>query len=86
VKIAKKLGENRGIGYPARRDAGVSVQVLGRAGVARIPGRLVHAFSPLERDLVAYIRAHPVLESLVSIPRSAGNVYSASFTGTNGPR
>ena len=38
VKIAKKFGENRGIGYGAWRDAGVSAQVLRRAGVARTRG------------------------------------------------
>jgi|SRR5689334_14460780 len=38
VKIAKKFGENRGIGYAAWRDAGVSAQVLRRAGVARTRG------------------------------------------------
>ena len=35
VKVAKKFGENRGIGYGAWRDAGVSAQVLQRAGIAR---------------------------------------------------
>ena len=38
VKIAKKFGENRGIGYAAWRDAGVSAQVLRRAGVAAYAG------------------------------------------------
>jgi hypothetical protein len=38
VKIAKKFGENRGIGYGAWRDAGVPAQVLKRAGVARTRG------------------------------------------------
>jgi hypothetical protein len=38
VKIAKRFGENRGIGYGAWRDAGVSAQVLKRAGVARKRG------------------------------------------------
>jgi ribosomal protein S20 len=38
VKIAKRFGENRGIGYGAWRDAGVSAQVLRRAGVARTRG------------------------------------------------
>jgi hypothetical protein len=38
VKIAKKFGENRGIGYAAWRDAGVPAQVLRRAGVARTRG------------------------------------------------
>ena len=35
VKIAKQFGEQRGIGYGAWRDAGVSAQVLKRAGIAR---------------------------------------------------
>jgi hypothetical protein len=38
VKIAKTFGDNRGIGYGAWRDAGVSAQVLKRAGVARTRG------------------------------------------------
>ena len=38
VRIAKKFGENRGIGYGAWRDAGVSADVLKRAGVARTRG------------------------------------------------
>jgi hypothetical protein len=38
VKVAKKFGENRGIGYGAWRDAGVSAQVLKRAGIARTRG------------------------------------------------
>jgi hypothetical protein len=38
VKIAKTFGENRGIGYGAWRDAGVSAVVLKRAGVARTRG------------------------------------------------
>jgi len=38
VKIAKRFGENRGIGYGAWRDAGVPAQVLKRAGVARTRG------------------------------------------------
>jgi hypothetical protein len=38
VKIAKPFGENRGIGYGAWRDAGVSAVVLKRAGVARTRG------------------------------------------------
>lgn len=38
VKIAKKFGDNRGIGYGAWRDAGVPAQVLKRAGVARTRG------------------------------------------------
>ena len=35
VRVAKKFGENRGIGYGAWRDAGVSAEVLKRAGIAR---------------------------------------------------
>lgn len=38
VKIAKKFGENRGITYGAWRDAGVSAEVLKRAGIARTRG------------------------------------------------
>ena len=38
VKIAKRFGENRGIGYGAWRDAGVPAQVLKKAGVARTRG------------------------------------------------
>jgi hypothetical protein len=38
VRIAKKFGENRGVGYGAWRDAGVSAEVLKRAGVARTRG------------------------------------------------
>jgi hypothetical protein len=38
VKIAKRFGENRGIGYGAWRDAGVPATVLKRAGVARTRG------------------------------------------------
>jgi hypothetical protein len=38
VKIAKRFGENRGIGYGAWRDAGVSAQVLKRAAIARTRG------------------------------------------------
>jgi hypothetical protein len=38
VKVAKKFGENRKIGYGAWRDAGVSAAVLTRAGVARTRG------------------------------------------------
>jgi hypothetical protein len=38
VRIAKKFGENRGIGYGAWRDAGVPAVVLKRAGVARTRG------------------------------------------------
>jgi hypothetical protein len=38
VKIAKKFGEKRGIGYGAWRDAGVPPQVLKRAGIARTRG------------------------------------------------
>lgn len=35
VKIAKKFGENRGVGYGAWRDAGVPAIVLKRAGIER---------------------------------------------------
>lgn len=35
IKVAKKFGDNRGITYAAWRDAGVSAEVLKRAGVAR---------------------------------------------------
>jgi hypothetical protein len=35
IKIAKRFGENRGIGYGSWRDAGVPVSVLKRAGVLR---------------------------------------------------
>ncbi len=35
VKIAKRFGDNRGIGYGAWRDAGVPAEVLRRAGVTR---------------------------------------------------
>jgi hypothetical protein len=38
VRIAKKFGENRGIGYGAWRDAGVPAVVLTKAGVARTRG------------------------------------------------
>ena len=38
VKIAKRFGENRGIGYGAWRDAGVPAVVLKKAGVARTRG------------------------------------------------
>ena len=38
VKIAKRFGENRGIGYGAWRDAGVPAVVLKMAGVARTRG------------------------------------------------
>jgi hypothetical protein len=38
VRIAKKFGENRGIGYGAWRDAGVPAVVLKKAGVARTRG------------------------------------------------
>jgi len=38
VKIAKRFGENRKIGYGAWRDAGVPAAVLKRAGVARTRG------------------------------------------------
>lgn len=38
VKIAKRFGEKRGIGYGAWRDAGVPPQVLKRAGIARTRG------------------------------------------------
>jgi len=35
VMIGKRCGDNRSTSYGARRDAGVSAQVLKRAGVAR---------------------------------------------------
>ena len=38
VKIAKRFGENRGIGYGAWRDAGVPAPVLKKAGIARTRG------------------------------------------------
>jgi hypothetical protein len=38
IKVAKRFGDNRGISYAAWRDAGVSADVLKRAGVARIRG------------------------------------------------
>ena len=38
IRIAKKFGENRGVTYSAWRDAGVSAEVLRRAGVARTRG------------------------------------------------
>jgi len=38
IKIAKRFGENRGIGYGAWRDAGVPAVVLKKAGVARRRG------------------------------------------------
>jgi hypothetical protein len=38
VKIAKRFGENRGIGYSAWRDAGVPAAVLKKAGIARTRG------------------------------------------------
>ncbi len=38
VKVAKQFGENRGISYGAWRAAGVSAQVLRKAGVARTRG------------------------------------------------
>ena len=38
VKIAKRFGENRGIGYGAWRDAGVPAVVLKKDGVARTRG------------------------------------------------
>jgi hypothetical protein len=38
VKIAKRFGDNRGIGYGAWRDAGVPAVVLKKAGVARTRG------------------------------------------------
>jgi hypothetical protein len=38
IKIAKRFGENRGIGYGAWRDAGVPPVVLKRAGVTRTRG------------------------------------------------
>ncbi|MGO9876013.1 MAG: hypothetical protein ACLPVY_19725 [Acidimicrobiia bacterium] len=38
VKIARRFGDNRGIGYGAWRDAGVPAVVLKKAGVARTRG------------------------------------------------
>jgi hypothetical protein len=38
IRIAKRFSENRGVGYGAWRDAGVSAEVLRRAGVARTRG------------------------------------------------
>jgi hypothetical protein len=38
VKVAKRFGDNRGIGYGAWRDAGVPAVVLKKAGVARTRG------------------------------------------------
>ncbi|MGO9874898.1 MAG: hypothetical protein ACLPVY_13980 [Acidimicrobiia bacterium] len=38
VKIAKRFGDNRGIGYGAWRDAGVPAVVLKKAGIARTRG------------------------------------------------
>jgi len=38
VKVARRFGENRGIGYGAWRDAGVPAVVLKKAGVARTRG------------------------------------------------
>jgi hypothetical protein len=38
VKVAKKFGEKRGIGYGAWRDAGVPAPVLKKAGVRRTRG------------------------------------------------
>lgn len=38
VKVAKKFGENRGIGYAAWREAGVSPEVLKRANITRTRG------------------------------------------------
>ena len=38
VKIAKRFGENRGIGYGAWRDAGAPATVRKKAGVARTRG------------------------------------------------
>jgi len=38
VKLAKKFGEQRGISYGAWRDAGISAQVLKRAGIPRTRG------------------------------------------------
>jgi hypothetical protein len=35
VGVAKKFAENRGVGYGAWSDAGVSAEVLKRAGIAR---------------------------------------------------
>jgi hypothetical protein len=38
IRIAKRFGENRGVGYGAWRDAGVPADVLRRAGVTRTRG------------------------------------------------
>lgn len=38
VKVAKRFGEKRGIGYGAWRDAGVSAAVLSKCGIARTRG------------------------------------------------
>jgi hypothetical protein len=38
VKIAKRFGENRGVGYCAWRDAGVPAVVLKRASIGRTRG------------------------------------------------
>ena len=38
VKVAKRFGENRGIGYAAWREAGVPAPVLKKAGIARTRG------------------------------------------------
>jgi hypothetical protein len=38
IRIAKRFGENRGVGYGAWRDAGVPAEVLRKAGVARTRG------------------------------------------------
>jgi hypothetical protein len=38
VKVARRFGENRGVGYGAWRDAGVPAEVLKRAGIARTRG------------------------------------------------
>jgi len=38
VKVAKQFSQQRGISYGAWRDAGVSAQVLKRAGIARTRG------------------------------------------------
>jgi hypothetical protein len=38
IKVAKKFGEKRGIGYGAWRDAGVPAPVLKKAGVRRTRG------------------------------------------------
>ena len=55
VKIAKRFGENRGIGYGAWRDAGVPAVVLKKAGVARTARLASSARSRIRRrNLASY--------------------------------